>query len=120
MTVSPDSTRDSTRPRWGKDACGAEPTASGGSHEGVVGMAVFTLVCTLSPQRLILGGGVMQQDALLPAIRRNVRQLLNGYIDKSEIRDAIGGYIVPPQLGSRCGVLGAMLLAGQLRQRLKR
>lgn len=81
-------------------------------------VALCTLIYTVCPQRIILGGGVMQQDALLPMIRRNVLRLLNGYIDKSELREA-DGYIVSPQLGSRSGVLGAMLLPGELRQRLK-
>ena len=84
-----------------------------------LGMALSTLVCTLSPQRFILGGGVMQQEGLLPAIRRNVARILNGYIDRPELRDAIDGYIVPSGLRNHSGVLGGIILAGQLLQRLK-
>jgi fructokinase len=83
-------------------------------------MAVCTLVCALCPHRFVVGGGVMHQDTLLPMIRRNVARLLNGYIEKSELREAIDAYIVSPRLGSHSGVLGAMLLAGRLLQRRKR
>ena len=82
-------------------------------------MSVCTLVYTLCPRRVILGGGVMQQNALFPMIRRNVVRLLNGYIDTAEFHDAIDSYIVSPRLGSHSGVLGAMLLGGQLLQRLQ-
>ena len=81
-------------------------------------IAVCTLIYTLCPHRFILGGGIMQQDALLPMIRRNVVRLLNGYLDKPEFH-ATDGYIVSPQLGGRSGVLGAMLLARQLLRPLK-
>jgi fructokinase len=70
-----------------------------------------TWVCTLSPQRIIMGGGVMQQEHLFPLIRRELLALLNGYIQSPAILDHIDSYVVPPQLGSRAGVLGAMVLA---------
>jgi hypothetical protein len=38
-------------------------------------------------------------------------QLLNGYIRASAVLDEIDEYVVPPQLGKRAGVLGAMVLA---------
>ena len=82
-------------------------------------VAVSTLVYTLSPHRFILGGGVMQQDALLPAIRRNLLRLLNRYIGKSELHEGIDGYIVRPGLSSHSGVLGAILLAGRLLEGVK-
>jgi fructokinase len=68
-------------------------------------------VCTLSPQRIIMGGGVMQQEHLFPLIRRELLVLLNGYVQSPAILDDIDSYVVPPQLGSRAGVLGAMVLA---------
>jgi len=57
-----------------------------------------------------MGGGVMQQTHLFPAIRSKVVSLLNGYVKASAILDEIDHYIVPPQLGNRAGVLGAMAL----------
>ena len=61
--------------------------------------------CVLSPERIVLGGGVMQREELFPKIRVRVSELLNGYLESPEI--------VPPKLGPRAGVLGAIALANQ-------
>jgi len=74
-------------------------------------LALANYICTLMPQRLIMGGGVMQQAHLFPLIRRRVQQLLNNYLDVPEILDHIDELIVPPGLGNRAGVLGAIALA---------
>jgi fructokinase len=74
-------------------------------------LGVNNLVCTLSPQRIILGGGVMRRAHLFPMVRRRASQLLNGYIQTPEINRQIDDYIVPPQLGDNAGVLGAIALA---------
>ena len=71
------------------------------------------VIYTLSPQRIIIGGGVMQQTQLLPLIRRKVQALINGYVNDPAILDEIEDYIVPPALGNRAGVLGALALAQQ-------
>ena len=73
--------------------------------------AVANLVCALSPQRIIVGGGVMQQAQLLPMVRRQVRELLNGYIHSPAILERIDEYVVAPGLGRQAGVLGAIALA---------
>jgi fructokinase len=41
-------------------------------------LGLMAYICILSPQRIILGGGVMQQKQLFPLIRQEVQQLLNG------------------------------------------
>jgi fructokinase len=68
-----------------------------------LGIANWT--CTLSPERIVLGGGVAQREELFPKIRARVARLLNGYIEPPDI--------VPPKLGTRAGVLGAIELARQ-------
>ncbi len=75
--------------------------------------ALTNLVCVASPQRIILGGGVMQQEQLFPMIRLKLRQLLNGYVQSPMITEVNPEYIVPPKLGQRAGVLGAIALARQ-------
>jgi fructokinase len=72
------------------------------------------MICMLSPQRVILGGGVMSQTHLFPRIRRLVHPLLNGYIRAPALIDGIDTYLVPPALGERAGVCGAMALARAL------
>lgn len=74
-------------------------------------LALVNFICTLSPQRIILGGGVMNRRQLFPMIRREVRELLNGYIPTPQILQDVDTYIVPPALGERVGVLGAIALA---------
>ena len=76
-------------------------------------LAVHNFVCTLSPQKVILGGGIMQQPQLFPLVRENARQLLNGYVHAKEIEKDIENFIIPPKLGKQAGVLGAIALAIQ-------
>jgi fructokinase len=74
-------------------------------------LGLMSWVSILSPSRIVLGGGVMQQPQLFPLLRRKLREELNGYIPCRELQDGIDGYIVPSQLGDRAGVLGALVLA---------
>ena len=66
-------------------------------------LGLANLVCALSPRRIVIGGGVMRNVELLPKIRENLRDFLNGYIQAPEI--------VPPLLGGDAGVLGGIALA---------
>lgn len=98
--------------RWGRPAETLAPEHPAWPLEArYLGLAVANLVCTLSPQRVILGGGVMQAPGLLSLVRGEVQRLLNGYVQAREILEEIDGYIVAPGLGSRAGVLGAIALA---------
>jgi fructokinase len=69
-------------------------------------LGIVNWTCTLSPQRILLGGGVMQRAELFAKLRHRVGELLNGYLQPPEI--------VPPELGTRAGVLGAIALANGL------
>jgi fructokinase len=77
-------------------------------------LAISNFICTLSPQRIILGGGLMEQAQLFPMLRKNVVQVLGGYIQAREILKDIDNYIVPPELGKRSGILGAIALAQEI------
>jgi fructokinase len=79
------------------------------AHYLALGLVNFIL--TVSPQRIIMGGGVMQGPHLFTLVRKEVQGLLNSYIQAPEILDQIDDYIVPPALGSKAGVLGAIALA---------
>jgi len=98
--------------RWG---CPAEELP--GDHPAwpleahYLALALVNYVCTLSPRRIVLGGGVMEHDALLPLIRREVLRLLNGYVQAGELLDDVDGFIVAPALGPRAGLVGALTLA---------
>lgn len=72
--------------------------------------ALSNLILTLSPQRIILGGGVMHQTRLFPLIRSKVLHNLNGYLKTKELAD-MGHYIVPAELQDDQGIMGAIQLA---------
>ena len=76
-----------------------------------IAQGLANLIVILSPQRLILGGGVMSQPHVFTLVRRKVQTLLNGYVQHSAILQGINQYIVPPALGNLAGVLGSMALA---------
>lgn len=76
-------------------------------------LACQSLTCILSPQRIILGGGVMDQAHMFPMVRQRTLELLNGYVQAPEILERIDEFIVPPGLGNRAGVSGCVAL-GQL------
>jgi fructokinase len=103
--------------RWGKPAHDLPDDHPAWELEAdYLAQGLVNIILILSPQRLILGGGVMEQSHLFPRIRRRVQEQLNGYIQKPAILEHIDEYIVPPGLGSRAGVLGAIALA-QLAER---
>ncbi len=72
----------------------------------------LTLTLVLSPQRILLGGGVMQQASLFPRIRTRLATLLGGYLDAPALRE-LDTYLQPPALGPRAGICGALVLAGR-------
>jgi fructokinase len=98
--------------RWGQRAKtlpADHPAWEIEAHYLAYGLVNF--ICTLSPQRIVMGGGVMEQSHLFPVIRHKVQTLLNGYVQSPEILERIDEYILPPALGGRAGVLGAIALA---------
>jgi len=74
-------------------------------------VALHGIICVLSPQRIILGGGVMNQTHLFPQVRKKTLESLQGYVQHQALLSRIDRYIVPPALGKRAGVLGALALA---------
>jgi fructokinase len=98
--------------RWGQRAETLPPDHPAWTLEAhYIALALVNFVLSLCPQRIILGGGVMEQTHLFPFIRREVQALLNGYVQAPAILRDIDAYIVPPGLGNRAGVLGAIALA---------
>jgi fructokinase len=71
----------------------------------------MTLLLSTMPQRIILGGGVMKQERLFPAVRARTAELLNGYVAGIENAQSLDDVIVPPLCIDPPGVVGALLLA---------
>jgi fructokinase len=74
-------------------------------------LGLVSAICVLSPQRIVIGGGVMDGPRLLPLVRREIVALLNGYIEHTALGEHIDRYVSAPGLGSRAGVVGAIALA---------
>lgn len=66
-----------------------------------LGLGIASLICTLSPELVIVGGGVMKRVGF-DALNAEVKRVMNGYMQVPAI--------VPPELGGNAGVLGAMAL----------
>lgn len=98
--------------RWGQKAETLPPDHPAWDLEAeYIAQALHVLICTLSPQRILLGGGIMNQTHLFPLVRKKVKDSLNGYVNDVAILEEIDAYIVPPGLGNQAGVLGAIALA---------
>jgi len=82
-----------SHPAWDKEA---ELLAHG----------IVSIIANYSPNRIILGGGVMKQKHLYPKIRSNVTELWNDYIPLGDLSEII----VEPGLGSDSGIVGALVL----------
>ncbi len=97
--------------RWGQRAETLPPNHEAWELEAhYLALGLIAYIVTLSPQRIILGGGVMSQQHLFPMIRSKVQELMNGYIQSPMMQEKIDEYIVPPVLGNRAGVLGGIAL----------
>lgn len=97
--------------RWGKS--GAELAGRKEVWEleaYYIGQAICDYILILSPERIVLGGGVMKQDAMLPLVRAEVQRQLGGYIRCPRIDDWTH-YIVGASLNDNQGILGAARLA---------
>jgi fructokinase len=75
-------------------------------------LAAYSYV--ISPERIIIGGGIGAVEHLLPRIQQKTRALINNYIQAPRIQNEIEQYIVHPGLGGKAGVLGAIALAAQI------
>ena len=83
-----------------------------------IAAALANVICILSPQRIVLGGGVMERQFLFPLIRNRVREILNGYVSSPVIAGTMNDYITPPRLGKHSAILGAMAMAKELSMRV--
>lgn len=80
-------------------------------------LGLVNVIAVLSPQRIIVGGGVMRHPHLLARVRDEAQKILAGYVRAPAVTGAIERYIVPPGLGERAGVLGALALAQEAQER---
>lgn len=97
--------------RWGKK--GAELVDNPEAWEleaDYIAQAITSYILTLSPNKIILWGGLMHQPQLISMVRKNVIANLNGYLNSDVIIKHIDNYIILPALGDNPGIMGALKL----------
>ena len=80
-----------------------------------LGQGLANFVVTLSPGRIVLGGGVAKSPDLHRLVAARMRHWLGGYV-RSATLDG-DDYVVPPLLGDRAGIAGGIALAQDLLER---
>ncbi|MDF2944528.1 MAG: hypothetical protein K0S01_3386 [Herbinix sp.] len=75
-----------------------------------IAQGIVNYILTLAPHKIVLGGGVMHQEQLFPSIRKQVTELMNGYVNTPQMED-LDNYIVPASLQDNQGIMGCIQLA---------
>jgi fructokinase len=101
--------------RWSQPASTLRPDHPAWDLEArYLALGLMNLSVSFSPLRIIMGGGVMQQEHMFEKLRAEFAGIMNGYIRNPEILERLEHYIQRPALGGRAGVLGALVLAEQV------
>ncbi|WP_026692348.1 ROK family protein [Peribacillus kribbensis] len=72
-----------------------------------IAQALMQYILVLSPQKVILGGGVMNQKQIFPSVHKYLTEMMNEYVAMPELSE----YIVSPGLSDRAGITGSLMLA---------
>lgn len=97
--------------RWGRKGYELADQAEVWEMEAYyIGQALVDFTMMISPQKIILGGGLMHQTQLLPLIRKEFAKQMNGYLKTKEMED-LDQYIVVQSLDDKQGIMGALRLA---------
>jgi fructokinase len=92
--------------RWGRPAEEIEDDAPWLLEARYLALGLLAVTAVVSPQRIVIGGGVLNRPGLLELVQRQLDGLVNGYVAVPELAH--------PALGARAGVLGALALAGSV------
>lgn len=94
--------------RWGQKAAELADNEEVWNLEAhYIAQALMNYTLILSPERIVLGGGVMKQRQLFPLVRQKLKALVNNYVQLPDLDE----YIVPPKLEDDAGITGCVLLA---------
>lgn len=100
------------RARWGCDLSELDHTHPGRSIiAGYVAQLVAAIALLHSPERIVIGGGVLSDGALLPQVRESTLAVLGGYLPFLATPEQAWALIRPPELGADSAIAGAMLMA---------
>lgn len=98
--------------RWGQSPADLPDRHAAWALEAeYLALGILSIVLVASPERVVIGGGVMERAPLLPLVRERLCALNAGYLDTPMLGERVDSYLVAPALGDRAGVLGAVALA---------
>jgi len=97
--------------RWGTPSAELDDERAWDLEARYLALGIVCVICVLSPERVVIGGGVMNRPGLLGLVHREIVGLMNGYLSAPVLGDGISGFVTAPGLGPRAGVLGALALA---------
>ena len=101
----------SIQARWGKPGVELADRKEVWELEAYyLAQAICSYIMILSPERIIIGGGVAHQEQMMPMIRAEVKRQMGGYIAAKGMQD-LDNHIVLPSLNDNQGILGALKLA---------
>ncbi|EUJ42394.1 ROK family protein [Paenilisteria rocourtiae] len=99
--------------RWGKKGMElAENEEVWNLEAHYIAQALMNYSLILSPERIVIGGGVMKQRQVFPLVRQKLKKLIADYIQLPDLEE----YIVPPKLEDDAGITGCILLAVQKKE----
>ena len=97
--------------RWGKPGAELADRKEVWELEAYyLAQAICSYIMILSPERIIVGGGVSHQEQMMPMIRAEVQRQMGGYIQAKGMQD-LDSYIVLPSLNDNHGIMGGLKLA---------
>lgn len=97
--------------RWGKKAAELADNDKVWELEAYyIAQALYNYFLTLSPEKFVLGGGVMKQRQVFPLIKQYMQEMNQGYVELPPMDD----FIVPPALEDNAGIVGCFELAKEL------
>jgi len=102
---------EALRARYGEPAEQLDDQAAWALEARYLAIGIMNAVLAVSPERVVLGGGVMKKPGLLSIVRTQVKELISDYIELAGEVGNIDHFIVPPALGDHTGVVGALHLA---------
>jgi fructokinase len=98
--------------RWGKRAETLPTDHPAWELEAAyLAQALRTLSYVTAPEKILLGGGVMQQPGLLELVQSKLGEQFAGYVTSDALRRPLDGYVVAPAFGQDAGLFGAIALA---------
>jgi len=93
--------------RWGSEASKLSKSHEAWEKEAdLLAKGLINIISNHSPDKIIMGGGVMSQKQLFPMIRSNVERAWNNYTPLVSLSNLIS----EPGLGTDSGIIGSLSL----------